>query len=69
MNDDKLKLILAVLGGIVFSLIFVLLAFVLPLNDNSVNQNTQVKHTLEQISKGIKEGKLNPPPSNGHDSQ
>jgi len=62
MDDDKLKLILAVLGGIVFSLIFVLLAFVLPLTDNSANENVKAKHTLEQISKGIKAGQFNPPP-------
>ena len=62
MDDDKLKLILAVLGGIVFSLVFVLLAFVLPLNDTSVNQTEKAKQTLEQISKGIKEGKPNLPP-------
>jgi len=68
MDDEKLKLILAVLGGIVFSLIFVLLAFVLPLRDNSVNEPLQVEHSLEKISQGIKEGKLNPPPSSENHS-
>ncbi len=62
MNDDKLKLILAGLGGLVFSLIFILLAFVLPVKDNSVNTELQAKRTLEKISKGIKEGQLRPPP-------
>jgi hypothetical protein len=62
MDDTKLKLILAVLGGLVFSLIFILLAFVLPLQDNSVNQTLQAKHTLEKISKGIKDGQYRPPP-------
>lgn len=62
MDDDKLKLILAALGGLVFSLIFILLAFVLPLKDNSVNETLQAKHTLEKISKGIKEGQHRPPP-------
>ncbi len=62
MDDDKLKLILAALGGLVFSLIFILLAFVLPLKDNSVNKTIQAKHTLEKISKGIKEGQQRPPP-------
>lgn len=56
MNDNRLKLILAALGGLVFSLIFILLAFVLPLKDNSLNQELQAKHTLEAISRGIKEG-------------
>lgn len=62
MNDEKLKLILAGLGGLVFSLIFILLAFVLPLKDNHVNETLQAKRTLEKISQGIKEGQLRPPP-------
>ena len=62
MDDNRLKLILAALGGLVFSLIFILLAFVLPLKDNSINQELQVKHTLEEISRGIKEGQYRPPP-------
>lgn len=61
MNDDKLKLILAALGGLVFSLIFILLAFVLPLQDRSINKTLQAKHTLEKISKGIKDGQKNHP--------
>lgn len=63
MDDDRLKLILAALGGLVFSLIFILLAFVLPIKDNSVNREMQAKHTLEAISKGIKEGQHRPPPN------
>jgi len=62
MDDAKLKLILAILGGLVFSLIFILLAFVLPLHDHSVNKTLQAKQTLEKISKGIKEGKYTSPP-------
>ncbi len=62
MNDEKLKLILAGLGGLVFSLIIILLAFVLPLKDTSVNTELQAKRTLEKISRGIKEGQLRPPP-------
>jgi capsular polysaccharide biosynthesis protein len=46
MNDEKLKLIVAILAGLIFSLIFVLLAFVLPLQDESVNTETQAKKTL-----------------------
>lgn len=66
MDDNRLKLILAVLGGLVFSLIFILLAFVLPLKDDSVNTNLKAKQTLEEISKGIKEGKHRPPPKEKH---
>jgi len=62
MNDEKLKLILAGLGGLVFSLIFILLAFVLPLKNNHVNETLQAKRTLEKISKGIRDGKHRPPP-------
>lgn len=62
MNDEKLKLILAGLGGLVFSLIFILLAFVLPLKTNHVNETLQAKRTLEKISKGIRDGQHRPPP-------
>ncbi len=62
MDDEKLKLILASLGGLVFSLIFILLAFVLPLKDTSINQELKAKQTLEKISRGIKEGQHRPPP-------
>ncbi|MDP1784709.1 MAG: hypothetical protein Q8K81_04690 [Sulfuricurvum sp.] len=62
MDDEKLKLILAALGGLVFSLIFILLAFVLPLKDRSINASIQAKHTLEKISKGIRDGQYRPPP-------
>ncbi|MFH0709324.1 MAG: hypothetical protein V2A75_03865 [Pseudomonadota bacterium] len=62
MDDYKLKLILAGLGGLVFSLIFILLAFVLPLKDHSVDADIKARNTLEKISKGIKEGQLRPPP-------
>lgn len=68
MDDEKLKLILASLGGVIFSLIFILLAFVLPLKNTSVNQELQARHTLEKISQGIKEGQHRPPPDeqSGH---
>jgi hypothetical protein len=62
MNDEKLKLILAGLGGLIFSLIFILLAFVLPLKNSSVNEELQARQTLEKISQGIKDAKLRPPP-------
>lgn len=32
MEDEKLKILLAVLSGIVFGLIFILLAFILPID-------------------------------------
>lgn len=62
MDNEKLKTVLALLSGIIFSLIFILLAFVLPLKEHPADEQRQAKHTLEQISKGIKEGQLHPPP-------
>ena len=47
MNDFQLKLILSILGGVVFSFVFILLAFALPL-DKKV-------HIYKKIPKGILE--------------
>lgn len=43
MNDFQLKLVVSILSGIVFSFIFILLAFVLP---------TEKKETFHKIPKG-----------------
>lgn len=54
MNDFKLKLTLTVLTGIVFSFIFILLAFILPAgNDENVLQK-KPRGLLEQVSESIK---------------
>jgi ABC-type antimicrobial peptide transport system permease subunit len=37
MSDFKMSIILAVLGSIIFSLLFILLAFVLPTADENKN--------------------------------
>ncbi|MDD2838119.1 MAG: hypothetical protein AB7U44_06620 [Sulfuricurvum sp.] len=52
MDDEKLKIVLALLSGIVFSLIFILLAFVLPIKDTSSYQPPKhaPKGHLEKIS-------------------
>jgi len=53
MEDFKLKVILSILGGVVFSLIFILLAFVLPLD----KQKTTIKapkNKLEQVSESLR---------------
>lgn len=60
MNDDKLKIILALLSGIVFGLIFILLAFVLPLRDEPGAQKVEVQ--LRKISQQIKDNTTNLPP-------
>ncbi len=57
MNDLKLKIILSALGGIVFSLIFILLAFVLPPEKEKVfikkkaNKLEMISHTLREREK------------------
>lgn len=53
MNDFKLKLILSVLGGIVFSFIFILLAFVLPV-DKKQQVIIKPKGLLEQVSQSAR---------------
>ena len=55
MNNFKLKLILSVLGAIVFSMLFILLAFALPLEKNKILKNPQNK--LEKVSHLIRNAK------------
>ena len=54
MNDFKLKLILSILGGVVFSFIFILLAFVLPAKSGKVTFEKKPDNLLEEVSKSIK---------------
>jgi hypothetical protein len=53
MDDFKLKLVLAVLTGVVFSFIFILLAFVMPSKKQVIYEKPKGK--LEQISKAARE--------------
>jgi uncharacterized membrane protein YagU involved in acid resistance len=55
MDDFKLKVILSVLGGIVFSFIFILLAFVLPPDKKEMQVIEKPKGKLEQISQSLRE--------------
>ncbi len=53
MNDFKLKLILSILAGIIFSFVFILLTFVLP----TKGDQTLIKrpnNMLEKVSHSIK---------------
>lgn len=50
MQDYKLKLILSVLSGVIFALIFVLLAFVSPIKKEQKQYTLKPKSTLEKIS-------------------
>ena len=49
MNDFKLKLVLSILTGIVFSFIFIILAFALPSKDK-VFYVKKPKGMLEEVS-------------------
>jgi len=53
MNDFKLKMILSVLGGIVFSFIFILLAFALPVEKKNTFK-TAPKNLLQKVSESVK---------------
>jgi hypothetical protein len=53
VQDFKLKLVLSILSAIVFSFIFILLAFVLPL-DTGNEIATKPKNKLEAISQALK---------------
>lgn len=53
MEDYKLKLILSILGGIVFSFIFILLAFALPSKKPEVLKKPA--NRLEAVSQSFKE--------------
>lgn len=61
MNDEKLKIVLAVLSGIIFSLVFILLAFILPINTPKVPPKT-MHSELQKLSKAYKESQTKLPP-------
>ena len=54
MKDFKLKLILAALSAVIFSFIFILLAFSLPLHKEEAKISAKPKGKLEQISHSLK---------------
>jgi len=54
MGDFKLKMVLSILSGIVFSFIFILLAFILPAHEKQDKKVvTKPKGRLERISHGL----------------
>jgi hypothetical protein len=61
MNDDKLKIVLAILSGVIFSLVFILLAFVLPIHSSKVPKKT-MNSELQKLSKEYKQNQYTPPP-------
>jgi hypothetical protein len=54
MNDFKLKLVLSVLSGIVFSFIFIILAFALPIKENEAVAVKKPQGKLEKIAHSLK---------------
>ncbi|SFV66975.1 hypothetical protein MNB_SM-6-444 [hydrothermal vent metagenome] len=54
MDDFKLKVALSILGGILFSFIFILLAFVLPPDKKEIQVIKNPKGKLEQISHALR---------------
>jgi len=54
MNDFKLKIVLSILLAIVFSFIFILLAFVLPIDKKKPIIINNHKGKLEKISDSLK---------------
>jgi Na+-transporting methylmalonyl-CoA/oxaloacetate decarboxylase gamma subunit len=54
MNDFKLKMILSLLAGVVFSFLFILLAFVLPLKQTETQIIKKPTGKLEQVAHSFK---------------
>lgn len=58
MNDEKLKVVLALLSGIIFSLVFILLAFILPISSPKLLQKLWIP-SFKNFPKRIKRVKRN----------
>lgn len=54
MGDFKIKIVLMLLGGIVFSFIFIILAFVLPTTSDEPTYLKKPSNLLEEVSKSLK---------------
>jgi len=54
VKDFKLKLVLSILSAIVFSFIFILLAFSLPIHKKEAKVSMKAKGKLEQVSQSLK---------------
>ncbi|MDX1296188.1 MAG: hypothetical protein R3302_07970 [Sulfurimonadaceae bacterium] len=55
MEDYKLKVVLAVLSAVVFSMIFIILALVVPVKEDTATfvKKEKAKNRLEEISRSI----------------
>ncbi|HUH43310.1 MAG TPA: hypothetical protein VLZ29_09335 [Sulfurimonas sp.] len=54
MNDHKLKIVLTILVGVIFSFIFIILAFVLPTTSDEITIIKKPSNLLEEVSKSIR---------------
>lgn len=54
MNDFKLKIVLTVLTGIIFSFVFIILAFVLPTQEEEPKVIKKPSNLLEEVSKSLR---------------
>lgn len=61
MDDEKLKVVLALLSGVIFSLVFILLAFILPISSPKTPPKT-MDSELQKLSKAYKESQTKRPP-------
>ena len=57
MRDFQLKLILSILAGMVFSFIFIILAFALPLDDKTPTLKKKPQGLLEKVSDSVSKKK------------
>ncbi|MDY0123242.1 hypothetical protein [Sulfurimonas sp.] len=55
MSDFKLKVVLTVLTGIIFSFVFIILAFVLPPQEEKPTVIKKPSNLLEEVSRSLKE--------------
>ena len=54
MGDFKIKIVLMVLSGIIFSFIFIILAFVLPADRDEPVNIKKPSNLLEEVSESLK---------------
>ncbi len=54
MSDFKLKIVLTVLTGIIFSFVFIILAFVLPAQEEEPVIIKKPSNLLEEVSRSLR---------------
>ena len=54
MDDFKLKIILSILAGVIFSFVFIFLTFILPTKSNEVTYKKKSMNKFESISNTMK---------------